>query len=141
MELILALAADAVEERPDGKLDVVGVFNELSAAGFPALQDRMMVVFLIEWDTDEAGEQPLRADLVDEAGEKVLTIQGHTEVARREAGRPPAQTRLVLQLEKVVFPHPGRYQFELLAGEHVRRTLPLFVAEGRGDEKGPDPST
>ncbi len=128
MELILSLAADEVKERDDGKLDVTGVFNELSAAGFPALQERMMVVFLIGWDADEAGEQPLRADLLDEAGEKVLTIQGHTDVAHREPGAAPAQTRLVLALEKVVFPHAGQYHFELLAGEQVRRTLPLFVA-------------
>jgi len=34
----------------------------------------------------------------------------------------------VLPLERVVFPHPGRYRFRLQAGNQVREALPLFVA-------------
>ena len=128
MELILALACDNAQIRDDGKLDVVGVFNELGAPGFPAAQDRMTVVFIIEWAADEAGTQPLRADLIDDDDQKVLTIQGETEVDRRAPEQPPPQTRVVLPLEKVIFPHAGRYRFRLQAGSQVREALPLFVA-------------
>lgn len=129
MELILALACDEARVRPDGKLDVTGIFNELGAPGFPAAQEHMTVVFVIEWDASEAGSQPLRADLVDENGQKVLTIQGETEVERRSPEQPPPQTRVVLPLEKVVFPHPGKYHFEVRAGTEMREALPMFVAE------------
>src|SRR5688572_29297051 len=83
MELILALACDDAQVRDDGKLDVTGIFNELGAPGFPAAQVNMTVVFVIEWGDSEAGHQPLRADLVDEEGQKILTIQGDTEVDSR----------------------------------------------------------
>src|SRR5690606_12060583 len=66
MQLILALACDDARVRPDGKLDITGIFNELSAPGFPAAQERMTVVFVIQWDRHESGRMPLRADLVDE---------------------------------------------------------------------------
>ena len=129
MELILALACDDARERPDGKLDIQGVFNELYAPGFPAMQDRMTVVFVVEWDRSEAGRIPLRADLVDEEDRKVLTIQGHTDVERRSADRAPAQTRLILPLQDVVFPRAGRYRFLLRAGKIEQYALSLFVGE------------
>jgi hypothetical protein len=128
MNLILALACDEARIRDDGKLDVTGIFNELGAPDFPAAQDRMTVVFVIEWGPAEAGTQPLRADLVDADGQMILTIQGQTEVDSRAPEQPPPQTRVVLPLEKVVFPHPGRYHFRLRAGSATAEALPLFVA-------------
>jgi hypothetical protein len=128
MELILALACDQATHRADGKLDVTGIFNELSASGFPAAQDRMTVVFVLEWAEGEEGEQPLRADLIDDDGQLILTIQGQTQVEARAGDRPPPQTRVVLPLENVVFPHPGRYRFQLRAGNQVQTGMPLFVA-------------
>lgn len=123
---------EAAHERPDGRLDLVGVFHELSAPGFPAMQERMTAVFIVEWSADEAGKQPLRADMVDESGRKVLTIQGHTDVDARDMERAPAQTRLLMPLEKVIFPTPGRYRFELLAGSDVVDACSFFVGQVEG---------
>jgi predicted amino acid-binding ACT domain protein len=132
MILRLSVVCEAARERPDGRLDLMGVFNELSATGFPAMQDTLTVVFVVEWSDDEAGRQPLRADMLNEAGRKLLTIQGHTDVDERGTARAPAQTRLVMPLEKVVFPEPGRYRFELLAGSDVVEACSFFV--GKIDE-------
>jgi hypothetical protein len=127
MILRLAAVCEAARERPDGRLDLVGIFNELSAPGFPAMQERMTAVFLVEWEHDESGELPLRADMIDETGRKLLTIQGHTQVEARTADRAPAQTRLIMPLEKVVFPKPGRYRFELVAAGDVAEAVSFFV--------------
>jgi hypothetical protein len=127
MEISLAAVCDAARERPDGKLDLVGIFNELRAPGFPAVQDAMTVVLAIAWSADESGRQPIRADLVDEDDQLILTIQGHTEVptATHQASRP--HTRLVMPLENVVFPHAGIYWLRLTAIGEMRRTCSLFV--------------
>jgi predicted amino acid-binding ACT domain protein len=132
MILRLSAVCEAARERPDGRLDLVGVFNELSATGFPAMQDSLTVVFIVEWSDEEAGRQPLRADMLNEAGRKLLTIQGHTDVDERGTERAPAQTRLVMALKEVKFPEPGRYRFELLAGSDVVEACSFFV--GRIDE-------
>ncbi|MEX2609400.1 MAG: hypothetical protein WEA24_05600 [Gemmatimonadota bacterium] len=135
MELVLAVVCDTAMERPDGKLDLRGVFHELSAPGFPALQDRMTAVFVVEWAPDEAGRQPLRADLVDGDGTRVLTIQGHTEVAPPRAGMPPPQTRLIMPMERVVFPHAGRFTFELIAGGDTVRACSVHLVEREADQE------
>ena len=129
MRLILSLACDQAQLRPDGKLDVEGIFNELSAPGFPAAQDRMTVVFVMEWDRDVRGSVPFRADLVDESGQKMLTIQGHTEVHAPAPDGAPATTKLVMPLERVVFPHPGAYHFLLSARGHEESGIPMHVVQ------------
>jgi hypothetical protein len=127
MILRLAAVCESARERPDGRVDLLGIFNELSAPGFPAMQDGMTVIFLVEWEADEAGELPLRADMIDESGRRLLTIQGHTQVEARGADRSPPQTRLIMPLEKVVFPKPGMYRFELVAGGNVADACSIFV--------------
>lgn len=129
MELILSLACEDARARPDGRLDVRGTFNELQAPGFPAAQGRMTVVFVMEWGPDERGRHEFAADLVDDDGRKVLTIEGHTDVEQRTEGRAPPQTRVVMALERVVFPHPGRYRFRLRVGEQVRDAFALYLSE------------
>lgn len=132
MRLILSLACDDAELRPDGKLDINGVFNELSAPGFPAAQDRMTVVFVMEWERDVRGSVPFRADLVDEAGQKVLTIQGHTDVHAPAEGGAPATTKLVMPLERVAFPHAGAYHFVLSARGREVEGIPLHLVQVEG---------
>jgi hypothetical protein len=127
MLLRLAAVCESARERPDGRLDLTGVFQELSAPGFPAMQDRMTAVFLIEWQPGEAGRQPLRADMVDTNGRKLLTIQGHTEVEERPPEQAPPRTRLIVALEKVVFPAAGHYHFELIAAGDVVAACGFFV--------------
>ena len=129
MILKLAAACETARERPDGRFDLTGIFNELTAPGFPAMQERMTVVFVVEWERDEHGELPLRADMMDEGGRRLLTIQGHTDVEERSSDRAPAQTRLIMPLEKVVFPRPGRYRFELVAGGDATEAFSIFVGE------------
>lgn len=127
MELILSAACEDAQVRQDGKLDLIGAFSQLQAPGFPASQDRMTVVFVLEWEASEAGRRPLRADLLDSDGTKVLTIQGHTDVAESTPTGPAPQTRLIMPLENVVFPRAGRYHFVLTAGEQSRRACSIHV--------------
>jgi hypothetical protein len=128
MNLILSLACEDARQRPDGRLDFVGVFDELQAPGFPAAQDRMTVVFVMEWAPEEHGRREFRADLIDEGDRKVLTIEGHTDVAARHGGGP-ARTQLIMPLERVVFPEAGEYRFLLAVEDRVIPAFSLHVRE------------
>lgn len=133
MKLILSFACENAAARPDGRLDVSGLFNQLSAPGFPAAQDRMMVVFVMQWSEGEAGRQEFRADLTDPDGRKVLTIEGHTDVEGRPASGVPPETRLVMTLERVVFPRAGEYRFLLHAAGTDHRAFSIFLNEASPD--------
>ncbi|MGQ0563421.1 MAG: DUF6941 family protein [Gemmatimonadota bacterium] len=127
MNLVLAIACDRAEVGADGKLNAEGIYNELSAPDFPAAHPSLTVVLVIEWELQDAGEQPIRADLIDPDGEMVITIQGHTDVELAPDNEVPPQTRMVLPLENVVFRQPGRYRLRVQAGTTTVEALPLYL--------------
>lgn len=129
MHVQLALVCDDARMRPDGKMDVEGVFNDLAATGFPAKQDRMVLVTTIEWDRGEEGRTAFRVDLLGPDGRPSLTVDGHTDIDPRPADRPPPRTRLILPLEGVIFPRPGRYNFEIRVKGKKLRGPSLFLME------------
>lgn len=129
MHVQLALVCDDARMRPDGKMDVEGVFNDLAAPGFPAKQDRMVLVTTIEWSRGDAGRNKFRVDLKAPDGRTSLTVEGETEVDERPADRPPPRTRLILPLQDVVFPEPGRYTFEIRIKGKKMRGPSIFLME------------
>jgi hypothetical protein len=128
MRLLLSVACEDARPRPDGRLDIIGVFDELQAPGFPAAQDRMTVVFVMEWTAEEQGRRSFRADLLAPGDRKVLTIEGHTDVAApREGSRP--RTQLIMPVERVVFPVAGEYRFVLSVEDRVMPAFHLHLSE------------
>ena len=134
MELILALMCDEARTTSDGKLDVHGVFNDLFAPGFPARRDKMVLVAGIEWDREDEGRFTFKVDLVEPSGRPILTLDGHTDVDKRPADRPPARTWLIMPLEDVVFRGPGvhRLTVRLKGKEMSGAALHVFPSETAG---------
>lgn len=113
MKLQLAFVCDGASPDPEGRLDVKGIFHDLYAPGFPAKQERMMLVLGIEWNREDVGRYEFQVDLHSPDGSPTLTVQGHTDIDRRAPDRPPARTQLTMPLENVVFRAPGPYVFKV----------------------------
>ena len=112
MEAVFLFCADA-GAGPDGKLSIHGIFSELRAPDFPALQDRMVLVGILEWQRDIKGRIPFTVDLNDPDGVSVFSVEGHTDVEARPESRAPAKTQLILPLKNVMFPAPGHYRVRI----------------------------
>lgn len=129
MKVLYLFLCESAREGSDERLDAGGVFRRLYAPGFPAEHGATLVVG-IEWDDGESGDQPFRIDLLDPGRSPVLTASGHTTVpVDREANAPPPLSRLVLPIERMVFPAPGRYEVELTLGEERAAGTPLYLIE------------
>ena len=98
---------------PDGKLSINGIFNELRAPDFPALQGKMVLAGIIEWQRDLEGRIPFAVDLNDPDGVSIFSIEGHTDVEARPPSKAPAKTQLILPLKNVMFPVPGHYRTQI----------------------------
>jgi hypothetical protein len=109
-------------------MDVQGVFHDLYAPAFPAMQDRMVLVTVIEWDQQESGTQWLRIDMLDPDQTPVATVSGGTDVIPSPTPAPP-RSRLVMPMDEVPFPTPGMYLFQLHVGEAVVPLAPLYLIE------------
>jgi len=112
MEAVFLFCTDAGTEQ-DGKLSIHGIFNELNAPNFPARQDRMVLVGIVEWQRDLQGRIPFTVDLTDPEGMTIFSIEGHTDVEARPQSKAPAKTQLILPLKNVMFPAPGRYRVRI----------------------------
>lgn len=113
MHLRFSAVCEDAHTTPDGKVDLHGVYHDLSAPGFPAKQDRLVLVLVIEWEYEDHGRYLFKADLEDDEGDVSITVEGETEVHQPKPGQPPARSQLIMPLEGVVFPHAGQYTFRV----------------------------
>jgi Family of unknown function (DUF6941) len=129
MHLRFSAICEDARARPDGKLDLHGVYHDLSAPGFPAKQDRLVLVVVLEWDRADHGRYLFKADLEDEEGNISLTVEGETEVRTAAPGSPPARSQLIIPLEEVVFPHAGQYAFRIKLKGRTLEGPGIFLME------------
>jgi hypothetical protein len=129
MHLRFAAVCDDARPTSDGKVDIHGVYHDLSAPGFPAQQDQLVLVLVIEWDREDHGRYIFKADLEDEKGEISLTVEGETEVHRPDPDQPPARSQLIMPMERVVFPHPGQYTFSVKVKGSVLAGPGIYLME------------
>lgn len=131
MRVLTAHFCDEAHLDDDGKLHIHGVFFDRAAPGFPAMQDRMVLVLVVEWDPDDQGRYRFRLDL-DGGGDKPsFTVDGHTDVAARPGDQAPPRTYLIMPMEDIVFPHAGPYELRIrLKGETLAGPTLYLVESG-----------
>ena len=127
MRILLAVLCEHAGERSDGRIDVEGIFHQLYAPGFPAQQDALMLSVVIEWEEHERGQIHFSIDMLDPSRSPALSVSGHTEVGDRQPDQGPPQTRIMMPLQRVVFPVEGTYLFELVVGENRQVIAPLHL--------------
>lgn len=132
MEIDLALLADAATIDASGKLNVLGVFDRISAASFPARHGRISLVLRFSAGVQEAGEHEMEIVLRDPVGEEVVRLDGTLQLGGGLGGVTGGlRVPHVLNLDGIVFKKAGRHIFDIrVNGEHLV-ALPLMVA-GQG---------
>ena len=120
---------DDARPTPEGKIDLHGVYSDLSAPGFPAQQDQLVLVLVLEWDASDEGRYLFKADLEDDEGNISLTVEGETQVRPQAPGHPPSRSQLILPMEGVVFPHAGQYTFRVKVKGQTLQGPGIFLIE------------
>jgi hypothetical protein len=128
MEVDLALLADAATVDAAGKLNILGIFDRISASKFPAQHPHISLVLRLSASLTEAGGHKVAIVLADPDGGEVLRLDGDIHVGPGSAaagGR--VRVPQVVNMERIVFPRPGRYAFDVsVDGEH-QVSVPLFL--------------
>lgn len=133
MHLRFSAICEDARPTPDGRLDLHGVYHDLSAPGFPARQDRLVLVLVLEWDRSDHGRYLFKADLEDARGQVSLTVEGETEVHLPTPSSPPARSQLIMPLDDVVFPRAGQYQFKVKVKGHTFDGPSIYLMEVPSD--------
>src|SRR5438132_1558210 len=76
MDIDLALLADAATIDGSGKLNILGVFDRISASAFPAQHGRMAMVLRFSAGLPEAGPHAVGIRLSGPDGQELLRLDG-----------------------------------------------------------------
>ena len=133
MEVDLALVADAATVDGSGKLNILGVFDRISASSFPAPHPHLSLVLRFMATMNEAGTHGVEIRLLDPDGGEMLKMNGDIQVlpGSLESG---GQVRVpqVVNIDRMVFPKPGRYAFDIRVDGLHQVSIPLFLHQQGG---------
>jgi len=128
MKLEFAVVCDYALVDQYGKLSVLGIFQHIWVAQFPAVHPRLHLVLRLKGKRTEVGEHPVRIRLCDANGMEVLSGTGTVVFAEPAAGITEVEAGAVLTCD-VPFSHAGRYAFEIAVDGDQQATVPITVAQ------------
>lgn len=128
MDVKLAVLADYANVSQDGKLNIMGIFQEINASALPFPLPQMFLVLTFEAGPAEFGSQKqLRIVLVDDDGEERMALEGEVQVPRPPRPGRQAYINEAIGLAGVLFEKAGAYHFAVLVGGETKETVPLHV--------------
>lgn len=134
MEVDLALLADAATVDGSGKLNILGIFERISASEFPARHGRMCLVLRFSAAVSDVGEHEVAISLVGPGGDQILRLDGQMQLGPG-AGRSVSEgihVPQVVNMDGVVFPQSGSYTFDVEVDGTHRAAVPLRVLDMGG---------
>lgn len=128
MELTLLLIADYANTTADGKLNVMGIFESITAASFPATQSEMYLITRFAAGPAEYGRNfKMDVTLINEdASQELVNFAVENTVHRAQHGQD-AHLNHLFRLNNVTFTAPGTYEFSVLVDNDLKGTLAVDV--------------
>ena len=112
MRLDLLLVADAATVDASGKLNILGVFDHIAAAEFPARHERMCLVLRFTAAAGETGDHAVEVVIRDPMGDELARMTGTIELGPF-SGPDDVHIPQVLHMDGFVFPNPGVYDVQV----------------------------
>ena len=106
----MLLCDHTIREHGTGKISLIGIFENISAARFPVVHRALSVYAKLG---DAEGEYAIRLDLV-RLEDSHVVAQGALRATFEERMTPG---ELIFALENLGFERPGRYEFRLYAND------------------------
>jgi hypothetical protein len=127
MRSLLFLAADYANVTREGKLNAMGIFNDVYSYEFPARYSSLHLVAKLGTELGEIEQtRDFTVSLLDEDAQPIFDLSGQFEIPKGERGRKP-EVNLIFELKDIVFPRPGTYEFVLSIEKDQKEQLSLYV--------------
>jgi hypothetical protein len=132
LDLSFLLVADHANVSADGKLNILGVFSNITAVQFPTVHPSLSLVIQFTARPAEYGRQfTLQVKLIDEDGQSgPVNISGNAVVPQAGNGQD-AVLPFVFNLQQVTFPKPGTYEFSILVDNDVKGAVPIHLMQAQ----------
>lgn len=136
MDATLAVAADNANVSTDGKLNIIGVFQEFTPPGFTALVPQLTLV--ISWSAEPVefnSQKEVRISFMGPDPDEKIDLPP-IQLAIPQAPRPgePAIVHQILTLQGLPLHRSGPHAFYIVVGGEPKARIPLYVREPTGGE-------
>ncbi len=129
MEVILMLACDYANVEQSGKLNMMGIFNDIKASSFPVRHPMMHLVVKLGLELGEVEQtRTVVVRLLDEDQKEMLALRQPIQIPPARGARMP-EFNFIFQLRDLVFQKPGTYDFALYVDDDFMRVLPVYVKQ------------
>lgn len=127
MQTALFLAADYANHEASGKLNVLGIFNQINIQEFPGKLRRLyLVIRLVATLGEYETKHDLKIAFYDQDGNEMAGQQGEITIPKPSGG-PQFAGDLIIEVGDLPLPAPGRYEFKLIVNREVKDSLPIDV--------------
>ena len=126
MDVTLAVLADSAIQSADGKLSIIGVFQEIRARQFPATHPQCALVLTFRASAAEAGEHKRVTVRLMDLDSVRMELDGQFDLPNPYPipGRP-AFINQVFVIQGLLLPQAGEYAFHVLVGGEERVVVPF----------------
>lgn len=128
MNIEAFLLCDAATEQ-QGKLNVLGAFDNIYAKKVPTMHPACALAVRIRFDKIEEGNHSVRIQIIDQDGNNVCPkLEGNISV-RTMPGHDSTVANLVLNIQRLEFKQYGQYRVDLAIDNKIEGSLPFHVRE------------
>jgi hypothetical protein len=128
-----------IQEHKTGKKSLIGIFHNIVAGRFPFAHPSLFIYANL---SDAAGNYDFTIRLIDVNSRKVI---GSGRLPAIQIGDRLKPVEIAMNIRQLVFPSPGKYEFQLEANGELVDCRDLWVtqvrAEGSSNPENPEPST
>ena len=129
MNIEAFLLCDAATDQ-QGKLNILGAFDNIYAKKVPTVHPACAIVARIRFEKFEEGNHPIRIHIIDEDGKSIgPKLDGKVNVRIIEDDLDSIATNIVLNIQRLNFEKYGQYRIDLAIDNKIEGSLPFHVRE------------
>lgn len=127
MRVLIAALADYANVTAEGKLNVMGVFDTLSAPQFPVVHPVAVIALRLIFDYEDRNSQhSIELVIVTQDGREFAKLEGRVEIPSIPPGQR-ATVNQILILQQLKFDRPDKFSVIIRWDGDERQRLPLDV--------------
>ncbi|MGA1979276.1 MAG: hypothetical protein ABSG99_01760 [Sedimentisphaerales bacterium] len=128
MNIEAFLLCDAATDQ-QGKLNILGAFDNIWTRKLPTVHPACAVVARIRFEKVEEGNHPIRIHIIDEDGKPIgPNLQGAINV-KVVGDVDSSVANIVLNIQRLKFEKYGQYRIDLEIDGDIKASLPFHVRE------------
>lgn len=114
----------------NGKLIIVGTFNNIYAPSFPATHPTLSIVAKVAFDADETNEKHLFRIYIRKSDEEITLMDtGYHDVVLINRGGGKIYSNFVLRANNLAFPKQGEYMVNLEIDEKLVAQTSIYAMQ------------